>query len=58
MWVADSRDGTLRAVDPETDTVVETLAVGTGATDISVSGSSMAVLNQVDRTLTLIRLAD
>ena len=58
VWVADSRDGTLRAVDPETDTVVETLAVGTGTTDISVSGSFMAVLNQVDRTVTLIRLPD
>ena len=58
VWVADSRDGTLRAVDSETETVVETLPIGTGATDISVSGSSMAVLNQVDRTLTLIRLAD
>jgi streptogramin lyase len=58
VWVADARDGKLRAVDPETGTVVETLAVGTGAIDISVSGQSVAVLNQVDRTLTLIRLAD
>jgi streptogramin lyase len=58
VWVADVRDRTLRAVDPATETVVETLAIGTGATDIAVSGSSMAVLNQVDGTVTLIRLAD
>jgi glutamine cyclotransferase len=57
VWVADARDGTLRGVDPDTNTVVETLAVGTGATDISVSGLSMAVLNQIDRTVTVIRLA-
>jgi hypothetical protein len=58
VWVADAQDSTLRGVDPDTETVVETLMIGTGATDIAVSGSSMAVLNQGDRTVTLIRLAD
>ena len=58
VWVADGRDRTLRGVDPETDRVVETLTIGAGATDVSVFGSTMAVLNQVDRSVTLIRLAD
>jgi DNA-binding beta-propeller fold protein YncE len=58
VWVADARDGTLRAVDPETESVVESLDIGIGATDISVSGSTMVVLNQVDRTVTVIRLAE
>jgi streptogramin lyase len=58
VWVADLRDDMIRGFDPQTRAVVETLAIGTGATDVAISGSTMAVLNQVDRTVTLIRLAD
>ena len=58
VWVADSRDETLRAVDPASEAIVEALDIGAGATDIDVSGSSLVVLNQVDRTVTLIRISD
>jgi streptogramin lyase len=58
VWVADLRDNTIRGFDPQTRTVVERLEIGSGATDVAVSGSTMVVLNQVDRTVTVIRLAN
>lgn len=54
IWVADRRDGSVRAIDPVTLTVLQTIEVGGGATDIGVLDATLFVLNQLDGTVSLL----
>ena len=54
IWVADRRDGSVRAIDPITLTLLQTIEVGRGAIDIDVLDATLVVLNQVDRTVSFL----
>ena len=52
MWVANSLDGTVSRIDPETNSVAATVAaVGNGPTGVAADESAVWVSNQYDGTL-------
>ena len=50
-WVANSLDGTVTRIDPETNSVVAVTAVGNGPTAVAADPHGVWVNNQFDGTL-------
>ncbi len=51
MWVTNSLDGTVSRIDPATDAVQATIAVGDGAGAIAIGKSAVWVANQYAGTV-------
>ena len=54
VWVANSLDGTVSRIDPNTNAVVQTIPVGNGPSGIIYTAGSIWVANTGDRTVTKI----
>ena len=54
VWVANSLDDTVSRIDPDTNSVVDTIRVGDGPSEIAVVEGAVWVANEADGTLSRI----
>lgn len=54
VWVANSRDGIVSRIDPNTNTVVQTVPVGTNPTGVAAGAGAIWVANSGEQTISRI----
>jgi DNA-binding SARP family transcriptional activator/streptogramin lyase len=58
VWIANSRNGTVQRLDPESHSIVQTVGLGANAIDVALGGGDLWVATGIDDTLVRIGALD